>query len=149
MKTISLFCQYRRTLFPVRKEKGRNIYMRTRPNCILIRLLIGTVITLVAGNTWAQTSAGKLWRVKHDSGIEALEKGARVTITLSSDAIKGLPQKGEAFTIPVSATTGVSYDNIEKRRTKTGAALMVASPLGGLLVMVPKSARKYLTIISH
>jgi len=122
--------------------------MRTQSNFILIRMLIGVVITLVAGTAMAQTSAGRQWKVKHNSGIEALAKGAKVTITIGSDTIAGQPKKAPTFAIPVVGITEVSYDTIEKRRTKSGAALMVASPLAGLIVMRSKSARHYVTLVS-
>ncbi len=122
--------------------------MQTKLNFILVRLLIGSVITFVAGTVAAQTSADKQWKVKYDSGTETLKKGEKVTVIVHSDKIAGQPEKGQSFSIPVSAITEVSYDTIEKKRTKQGAALMVASPLAGLILMGTKTTRHYVTIVS-
>ena len=111
-------------------------------------LLLFAAITLTAGAAAGQENSGKQFKVKYDSGTESLTKGMKVTVNVGANAISVQPEKGTAFNISVPGITEVSYDTIEKKRTKQGAALMVASPLAGLILMGTKSARHYVTIVS-
>jgi hypothetical protein len=123
--------------------------MKPLSNSILRRLMLGAIITLVGGTVCtAQTPGSKPWKVKYESGTETLTKGVSVTVTVSADTITGQAAKGQSFTIPVSGITEVSYDTVEKKRTKSGAALMVASPLAGLILMGTKTTRHFVNITS-
>lgn len=123
--------------------------MKAQSNFIVRRLLLVTIVTFLAGAVCtAQTTADKQWKVKYESGTETLAKGAKLSVTIGADSITGQPEKGQSFSIPVSGITEVSYDTIVKKRTKQGAALMVASPLAGLILMGSKSTRHYVNITS-
>jgi len=123
--------------------------MKVQSNFIVRRLLLVAIISFLAGAVCtAQTTADRQWKVKYESGTEPLAKGAKLGVTIGADNITGQPEKGQSFSIPISSITEVSYDTVVKKRTKQGAALMIASPLAGLILMGSKSTRHYVNITS-
>lgn len=123
--------------------------MKAQSLLIWHRVLLSGTITLLVGTACAaQTVTYRQWKVKYESGTEKLAKGTKITLTIGSDTIAGQAGTGSSITIPVSSITEVSYDTVEKKRTKQGAALMAASPLAGLILMGTKSVRHYVNIIS-
>ena len=55
-------------------------------------------------------------------------------------------EKGSPNTIPLNTINKVTYDTRAHHRTKGGTALMMASPLGGLLLASSKATKHFVTI---
>jgi len=104
---------------------------------------VGTTLLL------AQQPPGKQWMAKYESGTEPIKRLTDVRVTLITESIVCEPKGGNQITLPLAKVKGVTYDTRVRHRMKEGSALMVASPLGGMILASTKKTKHYVTIESQ
>jgi hypothetical protein len=95
----------------------------------------------------AQPARAATWDARYDPTGESKNPTA-VKVSIDAGRIAVVSKAGELVSVPVPSVTAVSYDTRSQRRTKEGAALMVASPIGGLILSRTKKTRHFVSIES-
>lgn len=114
----------------------------------LILLLGVTLVALAQEKVATQgTPVVRTWTAKYELGEALIKRGTSVQLTLpDAEKLVWQLEKGTPSTIPLSSITEVSYDTRSHNRSRSGTALMAASPLGGILLMSTKATKHFVTI---
>ena len=120
----------------------------TRGKRCLVRSVAALVVASLAvpapAGTWQsnQTTGGKRWAMKYETGTQPIKQGTTLNVTVGNDQIVCDAESGRAFAIPVAGVKEITYDTKVRRRLAEAAAVAILS-LGVAAIFVALKTKKH------